>query len=101
MLYPSSLGWTHWETKNIFSVSPNEARRLIYTTNAVESLHRQFRKVTKNKSVFPTDEPLLKMLYLASEGVQKKWTMPVRGWKEAISYFGIAYEDRISKGVEA
>ena len=55
----------------------------------------------KNKSVFPTDEALLKMLYLASEGVQKKWTMPVRGWKEAISYFRIAYEERLSKATEA
>jgi len=91
----------HWENLKIFFQFPDEARRLVYTTNAVESLHRQFRKVTKNKSVFPTDEALLKMLYLASDGVQKKWTMPVRGWKEAISYFGIAYEDRISKGVEA
>ena len=92
---------THWENLKLFFQFPNEARRLIYTTNAVESLHRQFRKVTKNKSVFPTDESLLKMLYLASEDVRKKWTMPVRGWKEAISYFGIAYEDRLSKGVEA
>ena len=92
---------THWENLKLFFRFPNEARRLIYTTNAVESLHRQFRKVTKNKSVFPTDESLLKMLYLASEDVRKKWTMPVRGWKEAISYFGIAYEDRLSKGVEA
>ena len=91
----------HWENLKTFFQFPDEARRLVYTTNAVESLHRQFRKVTKNKSVFPTDEALLKMLYLASDGVQKKWTMPVRGWKEAISYFGIAYEDRISKGVEA
>ncbi len=92
---------THWENLKTFFQFPDEARRLVYTTNAVESLHRQFRKVTKNKSVFPTDEALLKMLYLASDGVQKKWTLPVRGWKEAISYFGIAYEDRISKGVEA
>ena len=92
---------THWENLKTFFQFPDEARRLVYTTNAVESLHRQFRKVTKNKSVFPTDEALLKILYLASDGVQKKWTLPVRGWKEAISYFGIAYEDRISKGVEA
>ena len=52
----------------------------------MESLHRQFRKVTKNKSVFPTDESLLKMLYLASEDVRKKWTMPVKGWKEGEYY---------------
>ena len=92
---------THWENLKLFFQFPNEARRLVYTTNAVESLHRQFRKVTKNKSVFPTDDSLLKMLYLASDGIQKKWTMPVRGWKEAISYFGIAYEERLSKVTEA
>ncbi len=92
---------THWENLKTFFQFPDEARRLAYTTNAIESLHRQFRKVTKNKAVSPTDESLLKMLYLVSDGVEKKWTMPVRGWEEAISYFGIAYEDRISKRVEA
>lgn len=92
---------SHWDNLKTFFKFPEEARKLMYTTNAVESLHRQFRKVTKNRSVFPTDESLLKILYLASENVRKKWTMPVRGWKEAISYFGIAYEDRLLKIAEA
>jgi len=88
----------HWDNLKTFFKFPEEIKRLIYTTNAVESLHRQFRKVTKTKSVFPTDAALLKMLYLASRDVCKKWALPVRGWKEALSYFGIAYEDRLAAG---
>ena len=91
---------THWDNLKTFFKFPAEVKRLIYTTNAVESLHRQFRKVTKTKSVFPSDQALLKMLFLASREISKKWTLPVRGWKEAISYFGIAYEDRIAIGQE-
>lgn len=87
---------THWDNVKTFFKFPDEIRRLIYTTNAVESLHRQFRKVTKAKSVFPSDQSLLKMLFLASREISKKWNLPVRGWKEAISYFGIACEDRIA-----
>lgn len=91
---------THWDNLKTFFKFPSEVKRLIYTTNAVESLHRQFRKVTKTKSVFPSDQSLLKMLFLASREISKKWVLPVRGWKEAISYFGIAYEDRIAVGQE-
>ena len=85
----------NWENLKTFFKFPEEIKKLIYTTNAVESLHRQFRKVTKTKSVFPSDIALIKMLYLASRDVSKKWTIPVKGWKEAISYFGVAYEDRL------
>lgn len=85
----------NWDNLKTFFKFPEEIKKLIYTTNAVESLHRQFRKVTKTRSVFPSDAALIKMLYLASRDVSKKWTMPVRGWKEAISYFGVAYEDRL------
>lgn len=88
----------HWDNLKTFFKFPGEIKRLIYTTNAVESLHRQFRKVTKTKSVFPSDTALTKMLYLASKGISKKWTLPVRGWKEALSYFGVAYEDRLVDG---
>ena len=88
----------NWDNLKTFFKFPEEIKRLIYTTNAVESLHRQFRKVTKTKSVFPSDIALTKMLYLASRGVSKKWTLPVRGWKEALSYFGVAYEDRLVEG---
>lgn len=84
----------HWGNVKTFFDFPEAIRRLIYTTNAVESVHRQLRKVTKNKCVFPTDEALFKML-LAIRDVSKKWTVPVRGWTTAISFLSIAYGDRL------
>nr|NGY94903.1 hypothetical protein [Neochlamydia sp. AcF84] len=68
---------------------------MIYTTNAVESLHRQFRKVTKNRAIFPNDDALFKMLFLAFRDVSKKWTMPLLEWKTIISYLAIAYGERL------
>lgn len=85
----------HWENVKTFFDFPESIRRIIYTTNAVESLHRQFRKVTKNKAVFPTDEALLKMLFLAARDISKKWTMPHREWKTVISYLSIAFGERL------
>jgi putative transposase len=86
---------SHWDNiKTFFEFSP-PIRRIIYTMNAVESLHRQFRKVTKNKAVFPSDEALLKMLFLAARDISKKWTMPIREWKTAISYLALAYGERL------
>jgi transposase-like protein len=75
----------HWDNIRTFFEFSAPIRRIIYTTNAVESLHRQFRKVTKNKAVFPTDDALFKMLFLASRDISKKWTMPIREWKTVIS----------------
>jgi putative transposase len=85
----------HWENVKTFFKFPEEIRTIIYTTNAVESLHRQFRKVTKNRSVFPTDASLFKLLYLAVAGLSEKWTMPLQGWKTALSQFSILYGDRL------
>jgi putative transposase len=84
----------HWENIKTFFDFPEQIRRIIYTTNAVESVHRQLRKVTKNKAVFPTDESLTKMLFLAIRDVSKKWAMPLHGWKTVISHLSIAYGDR-------
>lgn len=86
---------THWGNIIPFFKFPDEIRRIIYTTNAVEALHRQFRKVTKNRSVFPSDDSLRKLLYLTVKNLSKKWTMSVKGWKEALSQFGILYGDRL------
>lgn len=86
---------THWDNLKTFFIFPEQIRRLIYTTNPVESVHRQLRKVTKNKGVFPTDESLVKMLFLAIRDVSKKWTMPIHGWKTIISHLSIAYGDRL------
>lgn len=85
----------HWDNIKTFFAFPEQIRTLIYTTNAVESVHRQLRKVTKNKAVFPTDESLVKMLFLAIRDVSKKWTMPLHGWKTIISHLSIAYGDRL------
>jgi putative transposase len=85
----------HWENIRTFFKFPEEIRRIIYTTNAVESLHRQFRKTTKNRSVFPTDESLFKLLYLSVAGLSDKWTMPVLHWKSSLSQFVILYGDRL------
>jgi putative transposase len=95
--YPFAvLPWVnHWENVRTFFKFPESIRRIIYTTNAVEALHRQFRKVTKTKSSFPNDQALIKMLYLAISGLSKKWTMPLKDWREALSQFAIIYSERM------
>lgn len=86
----------NWNNIATFFKYPEEIRKMIYTTNAVEALHRQFRKVTKSKSLFPNDDALKKMLYLAYRDLSKKWTMPVRNWAFIISHFSIIFEDRFN-----
>jgi len=81
----------HWEDLNEFFKYPPEIRRAIYTTNAVESLNYQLRKVTKNKSTFFTDDAILKILYLAIRNACKKWTMPIKEWGQAINQFAIEF----------
>jgi transposase-like protein len=90
----------HWENIKTFFDFHGDIRRIIYTTNAVESLHRQFRKVTKNRAAFPNDESLIKLLFLSLEGASKKWTMPVQNWKKTLAQFAIMYEDRMQIGLE-
>jgi transposase-like protein len=75
---------------------------MIYTTNAVEALHRQFRKVTKSKSIFPNslsrfigNDALKKMLYLAYRDIAKKWTMPIRNWSVVLGYFSVIFEQQL------
>ena len=82
------------ELSTFFKYTP-EIRKMMYTTNAVESLHMQLRKVSKTKTVFPTDESLMKILYLATIGVTKKWTVPVRDWVLILGQLQIHFEDRI------
>ena len=85
----------HWDEIATMFKYPEEIRRLIYTTNAIESFNRQLRKVTKSKSIFPTDESLLKMLYLAQVDITKKWTQRVRSWATIIGQLSIYFEGRI------
>ena len=74
---------------------PPEIRKVIYTTNAIESVNMSLRKLTKNRGSFPSDEALLKLFYLALRNISKKWTMPIRDWKAALNRFTIQFEGRL------
>jgi transposase-like protein len=91
--YPAiSQLWFHtWEYIIPFFDYPPDIRRVIYTTNAIESLNRSFRKVIKTKGVFPSQDSLLKLLYLALQRICRKWTMPIPHWKAALACFAIEH----------
>jgi transposase-like protein len=89
MIYQS---WDrHWSDLSEFYKYPAEIRRVIYTTNAIESLNYQLRKIIKNRSTFSTDDAILKILYLAIRNASKKWTMPVKEWGQALNQFAIEF----------
>lgn len=69
-----------WENLSNYFKYPEPIRKIIYTTNIIESVHRQFRKLTKTKGVFPNENSLLKLLYMGIQNAQKKWTMPIKNW---------------------
>ena len=96
--FPSiSAAWLkNWEHLTPFFAYPEDIRRVIYTTNAIESMNMTLRKVIKNKRVFPSDESVYKLLYLAINNVAKKWTMPIRNWSGAMNWFMIEFGDRIT-----
>ena len=89
---------SNWARVIPFFAHPPEIRRVIYTTNAIESLNMSLRKVTKTRSSFPNDEAVLKLLYLALRNIAKRWTMPIHDWKAALNRFAIIYEDRMPLG---
>lgn len=95
--YPMiSKSWrSNWDHIVPFFAFPEDIRRAIYTTNAIESLNNSLRKVTKNRNSFPSDEAALKLLYMALKNIMKKWTMPIRDWGLAIHQFSIHFEGRI------
>jgi putative transposase len=94
-----SRSWrSNWPRVIPFFAHPPEIRRVIYTTNAIESLNMSLRKVTKTRSSFPNDEAVLKLLYLALRNIARKWTMPIHDWKAALNRFAIIYEDRMPSG---
>ncbi len=84
----------NWEELATFFEFSKEIRRLIYTTNTVEGYHRQLRKVTKNKSSFPTPQAARKLLYLATMDITKKWTAPIQNWPKMLNQLVIRFEDR-------
>ena len=76
---------------------PAEIRKVVYTTNAIESVNMSLRKITKNRGSFPSDEALMKLFYLALNNIAKKWTMPIRDWKAALTQFTIQYGERLAQ----
>ena len=95
--YPKiSQSWReNWPNLSTYFKYPQEVRRLIYTTNAIEGFNRQLRKVTKSKSVFPTDDSLLKMLYLAMMDITKKWTGRRQDWSVIHAQLAVYFADRM------
>ncbi len=95
--YPmAAKSWrSRWENVIPFFGYPEPIRKVIYTTNAVESLNAQLRKVTKKRGAFPTDDSVRKILYLAINRVSKRWSMPVRDWPAALNFFSTAFEGRV------
>ncbi len=95
--YPQiSRSWkAHWENLNTLFQYPEDIRKAIYTTNAIESLNSVIRKATKKRKVFPTDDSAKKVVYLAIRQASEKWTMPIRNWKAALNRFMIMFEERL------
>ncbi len=98
--YPLAIKpWkANWANASTYFKYPDQIRKIVYTTNAVEALHRQLRKVTKNRSMFPNDEALAKMLFLAIKGVARKWTSPIQNWASTISQLAMFFEGRVRLG---
>ena len=96
--YPQiSKSWrAHWHNLNTLFNYPTDIRRVIYTTNAIESLNSVIRKAIKKRKLFPTDDAAKKVIYLAIQNASKKWTMPIRNWKPALNRFKIEFEDRLA-----
>jgi transposase-like protein len=96
--YPQiSRNWrAHWPNLNTLFRYPEDIRKAIYTTNAIESLNSVIRKAISKRKLFPTDDSARKVIYLAIMDASKKWTMPIRNWKLALNRFIIEFEDRIS-----
>ena len=94
--YPavSQIWLRHWE--NIIPIFdyPMEIRRVIYTTNAIESVNRSLRKVIKTKAVFPDEESVFKLMYLAMNNISKRWNRPIKNWRVALSHFAILFPER-------
>ncbi|NOZ66927.1 MAG: IS256 family transposase [Alphaproteobacteria bacterium] len=89
----------NWEQVIPFFAYPTEVRKIIYTTNAIESLNMSLRKIIKNRGHFPNDDAATKLLYLALRNAAKKWTMPSRTWKQALNQFAVLFHDRFPSSI--
>ncbi|MDP8101054.1 IS256 family transposase, partial [Phocoenobacter atlanticus] len=96
--YPQiSRSWyKHWDKLNTLFNYPEDIRKAIYTTNAIESVNSVIRKVINKRKLFPTDDSAKKVVYLAIQNASKKWTMPIRDWKLALNKFMIEFDDRLA-----
>jgi transposase-like protein len=86
----------HWERVTPFFAYPPEVRRVLYTTNAIESLNMRLRKIIKNRGHFPSDEAATKLLYLALRNIMGVWARPTREWKAALAQFAILFPERLA-----
>ena len=100
--YPIVLqSWNNkWENLSYYFKYPKEIRKIMYTTNIIESVHRQFRKLTKTKGAFPNENSLLKLLYMGILNAKEKWTQPVHNWSLTISQLAIFFEGRLDNYLE-
>jgi len=89
-----------WDDLSAYFKYPEDIRRIIYTTNAVEVVHRQFRKLTKTKGGFPNENSLLKLLYLGIQNASKKWNMSFRDWGQTLSQLNIFFEGRFGDVID-
>ena len=96
--YPAiSQVWIrNWENVIVIFDYPMEIRRVIYTTNAIESVNRSLRKVIKTKAVFPSEDAVFRLMYLAMNNISKKWNRPIKNWRAALSHFAILFPERFS-----
>ena len=99
--YPQiTKSWrNHWQNLNTLFNYPEDIRKAIYTTNAIESLNSVIRKAIKKRKIFPSDDSARKMVYLAIKDASKKWTMPIQNWRQAMSRFIIKFEERLERHI--
>ena len=90
----------NWERLSQYFKYPEDIRRIIYTTNTIEAVHRQFRKLTKTKGAFPNQDSLLKLLYMGIQNASRKWTMPIQNWSLTLSQLAIFFEGRLDKDLK-
>ena len=89
--------FNNWERLSNYFKYSKEIRKIIYTTNIIESFHSQLRKVTKSKRVFPSDMSLFKLLYLVQENLKASWQGPMAGWKQTYAQMMILFEERMTQ----
>ena len=89
-----------WENLSVYFKYPEPIRRVIYTTNTIEAVHRQFRRLTKTKGGFPNENSLLKLLYVGIKNASKKWTMPIQNWNLTLSQLAIYFEGRLDAALD-